>query len=81
MGSVALERDIPGYGFSTDMSAHWSTEARIGKFDKDLAWKQIAVATQLTGELMRRDLKEIAITMGDKDRVSFGFEVDIDQSD
>jgi len=74
MGSVALERDIPGYGFSSDMGAHWSTEARIDKFDKELAWKQIAVATQLTGELMKADLKQIAIKTGDKEGVSFGFE-------
>ena len=74
MGAIALERDIPGYGFSTDMSGHWSLDARIDKFDKTLAWKQIAVATQLTGVLMQADLKEIAINMIDKDTVSFGFE-------
>jgi hypothetical protein len=73
MGAIALERDIPGYGFSTDMSAHWSLEARIDKFDKDLAWKQIAVATQLTGELMKTDLREIAIKVSDKENVSYGF--------
>jgi hypothetical protein len=74
MGAIALERDIPGYGFSTDMSAHWSIDAHIDKFDKNLAWKQIAVATQLTGELIQADLKEIAIKMVDKEKVSFGFE-------
>ena len=74
MGAVALERDIAGYGFSTDMSAHWSIDAHIDKFDKNLAWKQIAVATQLTGELIQTDLKEIAIKMVDKEKVSFGFE-------
>jgi hypothetical protein len=73
MGAVALERDIPGYGFSTDMGAHWSIDARIDKFDKDLALKQIAVATQLTGTLMKSDLKEIAVKLGDKEGVSFGF--------
>ena len=73
MGSVALERDIPGYGFSSDMGAHWSTEARIDKFDKKLAWKQIAVAIQLTGALMKADLKKIAVKTGDKEGVSFGF--------
>ena len=73
MGSIALERDIPGYGFSTDMSAHWSFEARIDKFDKELAWKQIAVATRLTDELMKADLKKLAITVGDKENLSYGF--------
>ena len=76
MGAIALERDIPGYGFSTDMSAHWSIDAHIDKFDKSLAWKQIAVATRLTGELMQADLKEIAVKMIDKETVSFGFEND-----
>jgi len=73
MGSVAMERDIPGYGFSTDTTAYWSTKARIDKFDKDLAWKQIAVATQLTGELMQATLKEIALKTEEKEGVSFGF--------
>jgi hypothetical protein len=76
MGAIALERDIPGYGFSTDMSAHWSIDARIDKFDKNLAWQQVAVATQLTDELMQKDLKDIAVTMIDKETVSFGFEND-----
>jgi hypothetical protein len=76
MGAVALERDIPGYGFSADMSAHWSIDARIDKFDKTLAWKQITVATQLIGELMQADLKKLAIKMSDKENVSFGFEND-----
>jgi hypothetical protein len=74
MGSVALEREIPGFGFSTDMGAHWSMDARIDKFDKELALKQIAVATQLTGTLMKADLKEIAVKKEDKEGVSFGFE-------
>jgi hypothetical protein len=43
------------------MNAYWSTEARIDKFDKDLTWKQIAVATQLIAELMQADLKAIAV--------------------
>ena len=73
MGSVALERDIPGYGFSTDMGAHWSTEARIDKFDKNLALEQIAVATQLTSELMKADLKDIAVKTEGKEGLSFGF--------
>ena len=42
MGDVAVKRNIPGYAFSAFMSAYWSTEARIDKFDKDLIWKQIA---------------------------------------
>jgi hypothetical protein len=74
MGSVALEREIPGFGFSTDMGAHWSIDARIDKFDKELALKQIAVATQLTGTLMKVDLKEITVKKEDKEGVSFGFE-------
>ena len=74
MGAIALEREIPGYGFSTDMSAHWSMDARIDKFDKNLAWKQVAVATRLTGVLMEADLKKIAVTTTDKENVSFGFE-------
>lgn len=61
MGTVALKKHIPGYAITASCNAYWSTEARIDKFDKDLTWKQIAVVTQLTGVLMKADLKEIAI--------------------
>jgi hypothetical protein len=61
MGDVAMKRNIPGFALSSLMSAYLSTEARINTFDKDLALKQIAVAVQLTGELMRADLREIAV--------------------
>jgi hypothetical protein len=61
MGTVALKKHFPGYAITAGATAYWSTEARIDKFDKDLAWKQIAVVTQLTGELMKADLKEIAV--------------------
>jgi hypothetical protein len=61
MGAVALEKRIPGYGISADASAYWSTEARMDRFDTNLAWKQLAVMTQLVGELMKADLKEIAV--------------------
>jgi hypothetical protein len=61
MGEVAVKRKIPGCAISANMSAYWSTEARIEAFDKDLCWKQIAVGVQLTGELMKADLKEIAV--------------------
>jgi hypothetical protein len=61
MGTVALKKHIPGFAITASATAYWSTEARIDKFDKDLTWKQIAVVTQLTGELMKADLTEIAV--------------------
>lgn len=61
MGDVALKRNIPGFALSSLMSAYLSTEARINTFDKELALQQIAVAVQLTSELMRADLREIAV--------------------
>jgi hypothetical protein len=61
MGTIATKRHIPGYGITASANGYWSTEARIERFDKDLAWKQIAVLTRLTGELMKADLKEIAV--------------------
>jgi len=61
MGDVAMKRHIPGFALSSLMSAYLSTEARINTFDKDLALRQIAVAVQLTGELMKADLREIAV--------------------
>jgi hypothetical protein len=61
MGDLALKRRITGYGISTTMNAYLSTKARIDKFDKHLIWKQITVSTQLTDELVKADLKEIAV--------------------
>jgi hypothetical protein len=61
MGDVAMKRNIPGFALSSLMSAYLSTESRINTFDKALALKQIAVAVQLIGELMRADLREIAV--------------------
>jgi hypothetical protein len=61
MGEIAIKRNIPGFGISGYMSAYWSTAARIDKFDRDLAWKQLAVVVQLTGNLMEADLKDIAV--------------------
>jgi len=61
MGDVALKRHLPGFALSSLMSAYLSTEARINTFNKDLALKQIAVAVQLTGELVKANLREIAV--------------------
>jgi hypothetical protein len=65
MGDVALKRHLPGFALSSLMSAYLSTEARMNTYDKDLALKQIAVAIQLTGNLMKADLQEIAVPQGD----------------
>jgi hypothetical protein len=64
MGDVAMKRHIPGFALSSLMSAYLSTEARINTFDRDLALRQIAVAVQLTGELMKAELLEIAVPQG-----------------
>jgi len=61
MGAIALKRHIPGFAISANANAYWSTEARIDRFDRDLAWKQIAVAAQLTGNLMKAALQKIAV--------------------
>ena len=61
LSDVALERQIPGYGISSTMTAYYSTRARIKSFDKDLCFKQIAAVAQLTGVLMSADLQEIAV--------------------
>ncbi len=61
LSDVALKRHLPGYGISAHMSAYWSTEARIDKFDSDLCFRQIATAVRLTATLMQADLEEMAL--------------------
>ena len=73
MGSIALEREIPGYGLSADMGAHWSFEAGIKTFDNLLAWKQIAVSAQLTAELMSAPAQAMAVGGVKAENLSFGF--------
>ncbi|RMF95340.1 MAG: hypothetical protein D6734_05725 [Candidatus Schekmanbacteria bacterium] len=59
MGDFAIKRNIPGYGISATMSAYWSLEAGIDKFDKDLMYKQTELAVLLTEVLMDSDLEDI----------------------
>jgi len=48
------------------MTAYYSTRARLESFDKDLCFKQIAAAAQMTGVLMSADLQEIAVPKGNE---------------
>jgi len=65
MGDVALKRHLPGFALSSLMSAYLSTAARMDTFDENLALQQTAVAVQLTGNLMKADLKKIAVPRGE----------------
>jgi hypothetical protein len=65
MGDVALKRHLPGFALSSLMSAYLSTAARMDTFDENLALQQIAVAVQLTGNLMKADLQTIAVPRGE----------------
>ncbi len=60
MGDFAMKRNIPGYAISATMSAYWSLDSRIDKFDKELMYRQTAVAVQLTSALMNSKLENIA---------------------
>lgn len=71
MSDVAVKKNYPGYGMSSNMSAYWSTQARINTFDKDLFIKQAAVAAQLTGVLMTAGLDQIALPPDAKPRAPF----------
>lgn len=61
LGDVAVKRNIPGYGTSTDMSAYWSTVPGLESFDSALARRQIGVLTRLTALLMQAERAEIAV--------------------
>jgi hypothetical protein len=61
LGDIALKRNIPGFGTSTDMSAYWSTAPGIESFDSELARRQVAMLAWLTAGLMTADLDDIAV--------------------
>jgi hypothetical protein len=61
LGDIALKRNIPGFGTSTDMSAYWSTAPGIESFDSELARRQVAMLAWLTAGLMTAELDDIAV--------------------
>jgi hypothetical protein len=61
MSDVAVKKNYPGYGISTNMSAYWSTRAGIATFDRDLFIKQVGLAAHLTGVLMTLSVDELAL--------------------
>lgn len=57
IGKIALSWNIPAFATMGTQGAYWATTARIRTFNKDLFYAQIAAMAQLTGELMKADLK------------------------
>ena len=54
MGRVAMEWNLPAFATMGIQGAYWATTARLDNaFDKDHFVKQVAVMSQLTGELMK----------------------------
>ncbi|UCH21361.1 MAG: hypothetical protein JSU83_23155 [Deltaproteobacteria bacterium] len=58
MGKIALDWDLPAFATMGTQGAYWSTTARIDTFNKDQFVTQVAAMAQLTGELMKADLKK-----------------------
>jgi hypothetical protein len=56
LGAGGRFRGLPAYAIMGDMSAYWSTAARLTHFDAKHFVDQVATITQLTGELMAGDL-------------------------
>jgi hypothetical protein len=57
MGKIALDWDLPAFATMGTQGAYWTTASRIGTFNKDHFVTQVAAMAQLTGELMKADLK------------------------
>ncbi len=57
MGKIALKWDIPAFATMGTQGAYWTTNAHIEAFNKQQFCTQVAAMAQLTGELMRADLK------------------------
>ena len=62
LGGIARRRGLPGYATMGSMAAYWTTSARIHHFNAEHFVDQVATMAQLTGELMKADLGEIATT-------------------
>jgi hypothetical protein len=57
MGKIALDWNLPAFATMGTQGAYWATTARINTFNKDLFYTEVAAMAQLTGELMKADLK------------------------
>jgi len=57
MGGIALDWNLPAFATMGIQGAYWATTARINTFNKELFYTEVSTMTQLTGELMKADLK------------------------
>jgi hypothetical protein len=48
---------LPAFATMGTQGAYWATTARISTFNKDHFCTEVAAMAQLTGELMKADLK------------------------
>jgi len=69
LGEVAMKllgrekgEKTPAFSIMGTQGAYWATTARIDKFDRNHFCRQVAVMTQLTGELMWADMEKIRPT-------------------
>lgn len=57
MGKIAQDWNLPAFATMGTQGAYWATTARLNTFNKDLFCTQVAAMTQLTGELIKAELK------------------------
>ena len=57
MGKIALDWNLPAFATMGTQGAYWATTARMNTFNKDHFCTEVAAMAQLTGELMKADLK------------------------
>jgi hypothetical protein len=57
MGKIALDWNLPAFATMGTQGAYWATTARISTFNKELFCTEVAAMAQLTGELMKAELK------------------------
>ncbi len=69
LGEVAMKllgrergEKTPAFSIMGTQGAYWATTARIDKFDRNHFCRQVAVMSQLTGELMTADLEKVRPT-------------------
>jgi hypothetical protein len=60
-----LGEKTPAFSMMGTQGAYWATTARIDKFDRNQFCRQVAIMSQLTGELMTADLEKVRPTFSE----------------
>jgi hypothetical protein len=64
LGGLTIRIGTPGFSTMGSMGAYWATSSQLDRFYAELFCRQVATFSQLTGELMLADMKELQTAPG-----------------